>query len=143
MVAAIVGAARLPSTLAAAQAGKTVLLANKESLVMAGELMMQAVATSGATLLPIDSEHNAIFQCLPNAVQQDRAAIHDKNNGIKKLWLTASGGPFLHRSFEQMQGASVAEAVKHPNWSMGQKISVDSATMMNKGLELIEAKFFI
>ena len=141
VVAAIVGAAGLPSTLAAAQAGKTVLLANKESLVMAGELMMQAVATSGATLLPIDSEHNAIFQCLPNAVQQDRAAIHDKNNGIKKLWLTASGGPFLHHSFEQMQGASVAEAVKHPNRSMGQKISVDSATMMNKGLELIEASF--
>lgn len=141
VVAAIVGAAGLPSTLAAAHAGKTILLANKEALVMAGELMMQAVKTSGAKLLPIDSEHNAIFQCLPSAIQQNRDDIHDNNHGVKKLWLTASGGPFLHKTFEQMQNATVAEAVKHPNWSMGQKISVDSATMMNKGLELIEASF--
>ena len=139
VVAAIVGAAGLPSTLAAARAGKRILLANKEALVMAGQVMMDAVANSGATLLPIDSEHNAIFQCLPFDVQQSRTHIHDSKHGIRNLWLTASGGPFLHKSFEQMQQAGVAEAVKHPNWSMGQKISVDSATMMNKGLELIEA----
>ena len=139
VVAAIVGAAGLPSTLAAARAGKRILLANKEALVMAGQVMMDAVANSGATLLPIDSEHNAIFQCLPLDVQQSRTHIHDSKHGIRNLWLTASGGPFLHKSFEQMQQAGVAEAVKHPNWSMGQKISVDSATMMNKGLELIEA----
>lgn len=141
VVAAIVGAAGLPSTLAAANAGKTILLANKEALVMAGELMIKAVKQSNAKLLPIDSEHNAIFQCLPTAVQQQRSAIHDDNHGIKKLWLTASGGPFLHKTLDDMKRASVAEAVKHPNWSMGQKISVDSATMMNKGLELIEASF--
>lgn len=141
VVAAIVGSAGLPSTLAAAQAGKTILLANKEALVMAGELMMQAVKTSGATLLPIDSEHNAIFQCLPFDIQQHREQIHQSHHGIKKLWLTASGGPFLHKTVEEMQSATVAEAVKHPNWSMGQKISVDSATMMNKGLELIEASY--
>lgn len=141
VVAAIVGAAGLPSTLAAANAGKTILLANKEALVMAGELMIKAVKQSNAKLLPIDSEHNAIFQCLPTAVQQQRNAIHDDNHGIKKLWLTASGGPFLHKTLIDMKRASVAEAVKHPNWSMGQKISVDSATMMNKGLELIEASF--
>lgn len=141
VVAAIVGSAGLASTLAAAQAGKTILLANKEALVMAGELMMTAVSQSGAKLLPIDSEHNAIFQCLPKAVQDERNAIHHANHGIKKLWLTASGGPFLHSSFEDMQNASIAQAVKHPNWSMGQKISVDSATMMNKGLELIEASY--
>ena len=134
VVAAIVGAAGLPSTLAAARAGKRILLANKEALVMAGQVMMDAVANSGATLLPIDSEHNAIFQCLPLEVQQSRTHIHDSKHGIRNLWLTASGGPFLHKSFEQMQQAGVAEAVKHPNWSMGQKISVDSATMMKKGL---------
>lgn len=141
VVAAIVGAAGLPSTLAAANAGKTILLANKEALVMAGELIIKAVKQSNAKLLPIDSEHNAIFQCLPTAVQQQRNAIHEDNHGIKKLWLTASGGPFLHKTLDDMKRASVAEAVKHPNWSMGQKISVDSATMMNKGLELIEASF--
>ena len=139
VVAAIVGAAGLASTLTAAKAGKRILLANKESLVMAGSLMMQAVRDNGATLLPLDSEHNAIFQCLPAEVQQKNTHIHNACYGIKKLWLTASGGPFLHKSWEQMQAASVSEAVKHPNWSMGQKISVDSATMMNKGLELIEA----
>lgn len=139
VVAAIVGAAGLASTLTAAQSGKRILLANKEALVMAGSLMMQAVQANKATLLPLDSEHNAIFQCLPHQVQQQNTAIHDNGYGVKKLWLTASGGPFLHKTIEQMQLASVSEAVKHPNWSMGQKISVDSATMMNKGLELIEA----
>ncbi|MBB3107316.1 1-deoxy-D-xylulose-5-phosphate reductoisomerase [Psychrobacter luti] len=139
VVAAIVGAAGLPSTLAAARAGKRILLANKEALVMAGKVMINAVKTYNATLLPLDSEHNAIFQCLPLAIQQDNTQVHQPNHGVRKLWLTASGGPFLLQSFEQMQQASVAAAVKHPNWSMGQKISVDSATMMNKGLELIEA----
>lgn len=139
VVAAIVGAAGLSSTLAAARAGKRILLANKEALVMAGQVMINAVKTHHATLLPLDSEHNAIFQCLPFAIQQDNTQIHQPNHGVRKLWLTASGGPFLQQSFMQMQQASVAEAVKHPNWSMGQKISVDSATMMNKGLELIEA----
>ena len=139
VVAAIVGAAGLPSTLAAARAGKRILLANKEALVMAGQVMITAVKMHNATLLPLDSEHNAIFQCLPLAIQQDNTQIHQLNHGVRKLWLTASGGPFLQKSFAQMQQASVAEAVKHPNWSMGQKISVDSATMMNKGLELIEA----
>ncbi len=139
VVAAIVGAAGLPSTLAAARAGKRILLANKEALVMAGQVMINTVKTHNATLLPLDSEHNAIFQCLPLAIQQDNTQIHQSEHGVRKLWLTASGGPFLQQSFTQMQQASVAEAVKHPNWSMGQKISVDSATMMNKGLELIEA----
>ena len=139
VVAAIVGAAGLPSTLAAARAGKRILLANKEALVMAGKVMINAVKTHHATLLPLDSEHNAIFQCLPFAIQQDSSQIHQPNHGVRMLWLTASGGPFLQQSFAQMQQASVAEAVNHPNWSMGQKISVDSATMMNKGLELIEA----
>ena len=139
VVAAIVGAAGLPSTLAAARAGKRILLANKEALVMAGEVMIKAVKTHHATLLPLDSEHNAIFQCLPACIQQDNTQIHDSSHGVRKLWLTASGGPFLKQSFAQMQQAGVAEAIKHPNWSMGQKISVDSATMMNKGLELIEA----
>ena len=139
VVAAIVGAAGLPSTLAAAKAGKRILLANKEALVMAGQVMISLVKANNATLLPIDSEHNAIFQCLPPSIQQDNTQIHKSYHGIRKLWLTASGGPFLQHSFEHMQRAGVAEAVKHPNWSMGQKISVDSATMMNKGLELIEA----
>lgn len=139
VVAAIVGAAGLPSTLAAARAGKRILLANKEALVMAGQVMIEAVKTHHATLLPIDSEHNAIFQCLPATIQQDNTQIHNGSYGVRKLWLTASGGPFLQQTFAQMQQAGVAEAVKHPNWSMGQKISVDSATMMNKGLELIEA----
>lgn len=139
VVAAIVGAAGLPSTLAAARSGKRILLANKEALVMAGAVMTRAVKTHHATLLPIDSEHNAIFQCLPVTIQKDNTQIHDACYGVRKLWLTASGGPFLQQSFEQMQRAGVAEAIRHPNWSMGQKISVDSATMMNKGLELIEA----
>lgn len=139
VVCAIVGSAGLSSTYQAVKAGKKVLLANKESLVMAGDLIMQTAKQNHATILPIDSEHNAIFQCLPKAVQNDKSLINQDNFGIKRLWLTASGGAFLHKSFEQMKHASVAQAIKHPNWSMGQKISVDSATMMNKGLEVIEA----
>ena len=139
VVAAIVGAAGLSSTLCAVQAGKKILLANKEALVMAGDLVMRSARNSGATILPIDSEHNAIFQCLPASVQTDNTRIHDADKGIDKLWLTASGGAFLHKSMDEMRAASVADAVAHPNWSMGQKISVDSSTMMNKGLELIEA----
>lgn len=139
VVAAIVGASGLASTLAAVKAGNTVLLANKESLVMAGDLLMNTAKQTGATILPIDSEHNAIFQCLPPSVQTDHSLINVPDFGIKKLWLTASGGGFLHKTYAQMQNASVAQAVNHPNWSMGQKISIDSATMMNKGLELIEA----
>lgn len=139
VVAAIVGAAGLSSTLAAARAGKRILLANKESLVMAGKLVMNAARQHGAVILPIDSEHNAIYQCLPQAVQADNTAIHHAKHGIKQLWLTASGGGFLYKSIDEMAVATVADAVKHPNWSMGQKISIDSATMMNKGLELIEA----
>ncbi|ELA08564.1 1-deoxy-D-xylulose 5-phosphate reductoisomerase [Moraxella macacae 0408225] len=141
VVASIVGSAGLSSTLSAVKAGKTVLLANKEALVMAGELMIQEAVRSGAVLLPLDSEHNAIFQCLPTDVQQNRQAIHDPKKGIKQLWLTASGGAFLDKSYQDMQNASIAQAVKHPNWPMGQKISVDSSTMMNKGLELIEAGY--
>ncbi|MEO6697985.1 MAG: 1-deoxy-D-xylulose-5-phosphate reductoisomerase [Paraperlucidibaca sp.] len=134
VMAAIVGAAGLLPTLAAVRAGKRVLLANKEALVMSGAIFMEAVAEHGATLLPIDSEHNAIFQCLPNGVPVSLAAA-----GIDSLILTASGGPFLQASAEQLAQVTPAQAVKHPNWNMGQKISVDSATLMNKGLELIEA----
>lgn len=134
VMAAIVGAAGLLPTLAAAKAGKRVLLANKEALVMSGSLFMQAVAEGGATLLPIDSEHNAIFQCLPD---EFRCGVPQK--AIECLILTASGGPFRGWTTEAMQKASPEEAVKHPKWTMGRKISVDSATLMNKGLELIEA----
>ena len=139
VVAAIVGAAGLASTLTAAKAGKRILLANKEALVMAGSLMMKAVKDNGATLLPLDSEHNAIFQSLPEKIQRQLGYSSLSDNGVSSIILTGSGGPFLYKSLQQMQTASVSEAVKHPNWSMGQKISVDSATMMNKGLELIEA----
>lgn len=134
VMAAIVGAAGLLPTLAAVRAGKRVLLANKEALVMSGAIFMEAVAEHGATLLPIDSEHNAIFQCLPNGAPLSLAAA-----GIDSLILTASGGPFLQASAEQLAQVTPAQAIKHPNWAMGQKISVDSATLMNKGLELIEA----
>lgn len=134
VMAAIVGAAGLESTLAAARAGKTVLLANKEALVMAGHLFMAAVAEHGARLLPIDSEHNAIFQCLPAA---DDGTVGMA--GVAKILLTASGGPFREWSVEQMAAATPDQACAHPNWSMGRKISVDSATLMNKGLELVEA----
>src|SRR5450830_79891 len=132
--AAIVGAAGLAPTLAAARAGKKVLLANKEALVMSGQLFMDAVHDNGAVLLPIDSEHNAIFQSLPMAYGRSPAA-----SGVAKIVLTASGGPFLKRAVETLEEVTPDEACKHPNWSMGRKISVDSATMMNKGLEVIEA----
>jgi 1-deoxy-D-xylulose-5-phosphate reductoisomerase len=134
VMAAIVGAAGLPSTLAAARAGKLVLLANKESLVVAGPLLIEAARTGGATLIPIDSEHNAIFQCLPAGLDAGRAA-----RGVRRILLTASGGPFLRASAERMAAATPDEACAHPRWRMGRKISVDSATLMNKGLELIEA----
>ncbi|MBI3715162.1 MAG: 1-deoxy-D-xylulose-5-phosphate reductoisomerase [Betaproteobacteria bacterium] len=134
VMAAIVGAAGLPSSLAAARAGKTVLLANKEALVMAGHLFMDAVREGGATLLPIDSEHNAIFQSLPHPRRYGLAAA-----GVRKIILTASGGPFRNRTPESLAGVTPDEACAHPNWVMGRKISVDSATMMNKGLEVIEA----
>ncbi|RDV07112.1 1-deoxy-D-xylulose-5-phosphate reductoisomerase [Sphingorhabdus pulchriflava] len=128
-MAAIVGCAGLPPTMAAIEAGKTVALANKEALVSAGDLMMAAVEQSGATLLPVDSEHNAIFQCLAGG----------RIDQVRKITLTASGGPFRTYSLDQMRAVTPAQAVAHPNWDMGAKISVDSATMMNKGLELIEA----
>ncbi len=134
VMAAIVGAAGLPSTLAAAEAGKTILLANKESLVMGGHLLMGAVRRSGARLLPIDSEHNAIFQCMP-VDGEGRARLA----GVSKVLLTASGGPFRNWSLAQMHEATPDQACAHPNWSMGRKISVDSASLMNKGLEFIEA----
>lgn len=134
VVAAIVGAAGLAPTLAAVNAGKRVLLANKEALVMSGKLFMDAVAASGAELLPIDSEHNAIFQCLPAEKVRD-----PEGAGITRILLTASGGPFREHSAESLRSVTPAQACAHPNWSMGQKISVDSATLMNKGLELIEA----
>ncbi|SFX31578.1 1-deoxy-D-xylulose-5-phosphate reductoisomerase [Marinospirillum alkaliphilum] len=135
VVAAIVGAAGLLPTLAAVKAGKRILLANKEALVMSGALFMDAVQQHGATLLPVDSEHNAIFQCLPDHFASQGLA----GSGVERLLLTASGGPFRGWSREQLQSVTPAQAVAHPNWSMGQKISVDSATLMNKGLELIEA----
>ncbi|MFQ3261137.1 1-deoxy-D-xylulose-5-phosphate reductoisomerase [Reinekea sp.] len=129
VMAAIVGSAGLESSLAAAKAGKKLLLANKESLVVAGALLMDAVRDNQALLLPIDSEHNAIFQCMP----------HDGDSGVESILLTASGGPFRDFSLEQLAVVTPEQAVAHPNWSMGQKISVDSASLMNKGLELIEA----
>lgn len=130
VVAAIVGAAGLPSTLAAARAGKRILLANKESLVLAGELLMQAARDAGATIVPVDSEHNAIFQCLPDA---------HAHAGLSRIVLTASGGPFRGRARAELAAVTPEQAVAHPKWSMGPKISVDSATLMNKGLEVIEA----
>lgn len=140
VMAAIVGAAGLLPTLSAVEAGKKVLLANKEALVMSGQLFMDKVRRHKSTLLPIDSEHNAIYQCLPSSLQQscDGQLVE---HGISKILLTGSGGPFLTRPLETLGSVTVAEAVAHPNWSMGQKISVDSATMMNKGLEFIEAKW--
>jgi 1-deoxy-D-xylulose-5-phosphate reductoisomerase len=137
IMAAIVGAAGLPSALAAAQAGKRVLLANKEALVAAGSIFMAAVRASGAELLPIDSEHNAIFQCLP---QHERAsAPRGPAAGVRRLILTASGGPFRNQRWADLSKVTPEQACAHPNWSMGKKISVDSATMLNKGLEVIEA----
>ena len=134
VMAAIVGAAGLLPTLAAARAGKRVLLANKEALVMSGHLFMQAVREHGAELLPIDSEHNAIFQCMPHDYRPGMDA-----KGVRRILLTGSGGPFRETPVEQLTSVTPEQAIAHPNWSMGRKISVDSATMMNKGLELIEA----
>ena len=134
VMAAIVGAAGLLPSLAAAKEGKDVLLANKEALVMSGDIFMQAVRDSGAKLLPIDSEHNAIFQCMPAGY-----TAGDDAKQARRILLTASGGPFRETPVEELHDVTVAEAVAHPKWDMGRKISVDSATMMNKGLELIEA----
>lgn len=145
VMAAIVGAAGLSSSLAAARNGKRILLANKESLVMSGDLFMQAVKDNGATLLPIDSEHNAIFQSMPDrltstaAISEDQAAL--QCSGVEKILLTASGGPFLHKTLDQLHHVTPDQACAHPTWEMGRKISVDSATMMNKGLEVIEASW--
>jgi 1-deoxy-D-xylulose-5-phosphate reductoisomerase len=136
VMAAIVGAAGLEPTLAAAQAGKRVMLANKEVLVMAGELFMHAVRQNGATLLPVDSEHNAIFQALPADFARGLAAC-----GVEKILLTASGGPFRNTPLADLGQVTPDQACAHPNWVMGRKISVDSATMMNKGLEVIEARW--
>jgi len=133
VVAAIVGAAGLDSTLAAARTGKRLLLANKESIVMAGALLLEALAIGGGELIPVDSEHNAIFQCLPGG--RPNLATH----GVRRLILTASGGPFRGRTRAELAGVTPDQACKHPNWVMGRKISVDSATLMNKGLEVIEA----
>ncbi|HAO90395.1 MAG TPA: 1-deoxy-D-xylulose-5-phosphate reductoisomerase [Gammaproteobacteria bacterium] len=130
VMAAIVGAAGMASALAAARAGKRIMLANKESLVLAGDIFMDAVKNSGAELIPVDSEHSAIFQCLQGG-----------RSGLNKIQLTASGGPFLHTPLSELQSITPDEACAHPNWSMGRKISVDSATMMNKGLEVIEAYY--
>ncbi|MDV5096659.1 MULTISPECIES: 1-deoxy-D-xylulose-5-phosphate reductoisomerase [Pseudomonas] len=134
VMAAIVGAAGLRPTLAAVEAGKKVLLANKEALVMSGALFMEAVRRSGAVLLPIDSEHNAIFQCMPGDYARGLSAV-----GVRRILLTASGGPFRETPVEALLDVTPEQACAHPNWSMGRKISVDSASMMNKGLELIEA----
>lgn len=134
VMAAIVGAAGLRPALAAARAGKRILLANKETLVMAGGFFMQAMRHGGATLLPIDSEHNAVFQCMPEPCTGDPSA-----HGVRRILLTASGGPFRTRPIETLAAVTPEEALAHPNWVMGRKISVDSATMMNKGLEVIEA----
>jgi 1-deoxy-D-xylulose-5-phosphate reductoisomerase len=134
VMAAIVGAAGLRPTLAAARAGKKILLANKETLVMAGAIFMDAVRASGAVLLPIDSEHNAVFQSLPRGYAGDMAAA-----GVGKILLTASGGPFRNTPLSDLREVTPDQACAHPNWRMGRKISVDSATMMNKGLEVIEA----
>jgi len=134
VMAAIVGAAGLRPTLAAVEAGKKILLANKEALVMSGALFMQAVGKSGSVLLPIDSEHNAIFQCMPADFSRGLSRV-----GVRRILLTASGGPFRQTPLEELEHVSPEQACAHPNWSMGRKISVDSASMMNKGLELIEA----
>jgi 1-deoxy-D-xylulose-5-phosphate reductoisomerase len=136
VMAGIVGAAGLAPTLAAAKAGKRVLLANKEALVMSGQIFMDEVRRSGAELLPIDSEHNAVFQCLPPAHDRARKLA---SVGVSRILLTASGGPFLDVEQDELEGVTPSQACAHPNWVMGRKISVDSATMMNKGLEVIEA----
>jgi len=143
VVAAIVGAAGLVPTLAAAEAGKRVLLANKEALVMSGKLFVDTARENDAILMPVDSEHNAIFQCMPDSLTQHHSSVKMANQqasvGIERILLTASGGPFRTWSVDQLHDVTPAQAVNHPNWDMGKKISVDSATLMNKGLELIEA----
>ena len=136
VMAAIVGAAGLPAVLSAARAGKTILLANKEALVMSGPLLMRTVEEGGAMLLPIDSEHNAVFQALPADFSRGLQQV-----GVRKIILTASGGPFRTTPIEQLHNVTPDQACAHPNWVMGRKISVDSATMMNKGLEVIEARW--
>ncbi|VFS53502.1 1-deoxy-D-xylulose 5-phosphate reductoisomerase [Budvicia aquatica] len=141
VMAAIVGAVGLSPTLAAIRAGKQVLLANKESLVTCGKLFMDAVKQSGTQLLPIDSEHNAIYQSMPESVQRQLGYASLEDNGISRIILTGSGGPFRTTEVEQLKTVTPDQACAHPNWSMGRKISVDSATMMNKGLEYIEARW--
>jgi 1-deoxy-D-xylulose-5-phosphate reductoisomerase len=141
VMAAIVGAAGLVPTFDAVKAGKRVLLANKEALVMSGELFMHTARASGATVLPVDSEHNAIFQCLPTNVQAQLGYCDLSANGISHILLTGSGGPFLNTDLATLSAMTPVQACNHPNWSMGPKISVDSATMMNKGLEFIEARW--
>ncbi|MDA7746174.1 1-deoxy-D-xylulose-5-phosphate reductoisomerase [Psychromonas sp.] len=141
VMAAIVGAAGLKTTLAAVYAGKEIFLANKESLVMSGALFIDAVKKHGATLLPVDSEHNAIFQSMSPILQQSIGACDLAGAGVSKIILTGSGGPFLNKPLSEFDSITSAAAIKHPNWSMGPKISIDSATMMNKGLEYIEAKW--
>ncbi|EHH2451947.1 TPA: 1-deoxy-D-xylulose-5-phosphate reductoisomerase [Vibrio parahaemolyticus] len=141
VMAAIVGAAGLLPTMAAVKAGKRVLLANKEALVMSGQLFIDAVEQYGAELLPVDSEHNAIFQCLPQQVQTNLGRCNLDEHGISSILLTGSGGPFRYADIADLDSVTPAQAIAHPNWSMGPKISVDSATMMNKGLEYIEAKW--
>ena len=143
VVAAIVGAAGLIPTLAAAKAGKRILLANKEALVMSGRLFVDAARDNGALLMPVDSEHNAIFQCMPDSLTEHHSSVtmtnQQEKSGIERILLTASGGPFRTFSADQLHDVTPEQAVNHPNWDMGKKISVDSATLMNKGLELIEA----
>ncbi|MCF8999126.1 1-deoxy-D-xylulose-5-phosphate reductoisomerase [Acinetobacter nectaris] len=139
VMAAIVGAAGLIPTLAAVKAGKRVLLANKEALVMSGDIMMQEAKKNSALLLPVDSEHNAIFQCLPESYMSVENNNNEPKLGISRVLLTASGGPFLNTPLAELATVIPSQACKHPNWSMGQKVSIDSATLMNKGLELIEA----
>ncbi|MGL5031071.1 MAG: 1-deoxy-D-xylulose-5-phosphate reductoisomerase [Aeromonas sp.] len=141
VMAAIVGAAGLAPTMAAVRASKRILLANKEALVMSGAFFMEAVRAYGAELLPIDSEHNAIFQCLPTEVQHQPGFCDLQSAGISKILLTGSGGPFRYTELSELALVTPAQAIAHPNWSMGAKISVDSATMMNKGLEYIEARW--
>ncbi|WP_323942334.1 1-deoxy-D-xylulose-5-phosphate reductoisomerase [Aeromonas hydrophila] len=141
VMAAIVGAAGLAPTMAAVRAGKRILLANKEALVMSGAFFMEAVREHGAELLPIDSEHNAIFQCLPEAIQRQPGFCDLAGAGISKILLTGSGGPFRYTDIAELARVTPAQAIAHPNWSMGAKISVDSATMINKGLEYIEARW--
>ena len=141
VMAAIVGAAGLLPAMAAIESGKRVLLANKESLVMSGALFMAAAKASGARILPVDSEHNAIFQCLPESVQKELGYCNLADAGVRKILLTGSGGPFRFTPLTELAAVTPEQAIAHPNWSMGRKISVDSATMMNKGLEFIEARW--